>query len=30
MSSTATLMKRYDAPHMAASRRISGQYARTS
>src|SRR4249919_366649 len=30
MSSTATLMKRYDAPHMAARRRISGQYERTA
>jgi hypothetical protein len=28
MSSTASLMKRYDAPHMAARMRISGQYPR--
>jgi hypothetical protein len=29
MSSTASLMKRYDAPHIAARSRISGQYERT-
>jgi hypothetical protein len=28
MSSTATLMKRYEAPHIAARVRISGQYER--
>jgi hypothetical protein len=29
MSSTATLMKRYEAPHIAARMRINGQYERT-
>ena len=29
MSSTATLMKRYDAPHIAARRSSIGQYERT-
>jgi hypothetical protein len=28
MSSTASLMKRYDAPHIAARVRSSGQYER--